>query len=129
MSSKQCNDCREILPLSDFYQIIGKDEVSPRWERSCKACKKRRKRVKCQAQKEMTLADTARGQLLVADMVAADLPTGDGIFKRYVYPDGSVLELTKEEFHRVCEYFMTLWRWDRERQRRSKGKVIAPANV
>ena len=56
------------------------------------------------------------------------------IFKRYVYPNGEVLELTKSEFDRVVDLFRMLDEQDRKLQRqfkqqRSSNTAVSPGEA
>ncbi len=38
--TKTCGTCKESKPVSDFYLIKASDEISTRFEKNCKRCKK-----------------------------------------------------------------------------------------
>jgi hypothetical protein len=60
------------------------------------------------------------------------LKNQEPIYKRYVYPNGETLELTKSEFDRVVDLFRILNEQDRklERQQQSGSNIAAsPGDV
>lgn len=111
--SKQCGCCSQVLPLNDFYQIKGSEEKNVRWEKICKACKrKRRKRTSTQTELKAEPLVTAppkepKNQIRYRD-------DGEIIYKEYKYPNGEILQLTKEEFDRVVDIFRMLDAQDRK---------------
>jgi hypothetical protein len=49
------------------------------------------------------------------------------IYKRYTYPDGRIVEMTKDEFARLVDYFQTLLTWKRRLQRAGEWPLDKPA--
>ncbi len=41
------------------------------------------------------------------------------VYKRFAYPDGRIIESTKEEWERLAMYFRQLDLWKRERARKA----------
>ena len=112
--SKQCGCCSQTLPLNNFYQIKGSDEKNVRWEKVCKACKRKRRLAKPDQAKSnpetvvvSVLPAEAKNQVRYRD-------DGEIIYKEYKYPNGEILQLTKEEFERVVDIFRMLDAQDRK---------------
>lgn len=109
--TKQCADCEQQLPLSEFYKIKSSDESTARWEKVCKTCKKERRKKKVRKSDD---------QLLQRDPVESSKQElryredGELIFKEYRYPNGEILQITKEEFDRVVDLFRMLDEQDRK---------------
>lgn len=106
--SKQCGSCQKNLPLSEFYQIRSSDESNVRWEKDCKGCKRARRKHKSQ---EIHPPPTMQSAASVPSVRIRD--DGEVIYKEYVYPNGEILQLTREEFDRVVEVFRMLDEQDR----------------
>jgi len=41
--NKRCSVCNIEKPINDFYEIKAKCEIKIRWEKKCKACKKKQR--------------------------------------------------------------------------------------
>ena len=51
MDKKECSNCRQLLPLFEFYKIKASDEKKVRTEKVCKDCKRQRRQKKQQVKK------------------------------------------------------------------------------
>ena len=105
--TKQCEVCQKALPLSDFYQIKSSGESNVRWEKICKNCKRIRRKHKAQPAPPTKRSENSAPSMRIRD-------DGEIIYKEYVYPNGEVLQLTKEEFDRVVDVFRMLDKQDRK---------------
>ncbi len=109
--AKQCADCKQQLPLSEFYKIKSSDESAARWEKVCKTCKKERRRKKVQKTDDPVLC---RHPVEPTKQEPRYREDGELIFKEYRYPNGELLQITKEEFDRVVDLFRLLDEQDRK---------------
>lgn len=55
--------------------------------------------------------------------MASDLDCEEPVYKRYKYPNGEILELTKLEFDRVVDLFRMLDEQDRKIERQRKQRL------
>lgn len=115
MNEQICRECNQLLPLDEFYQIKSKHELNVRYEKVCKVCKRNRKRLKYRA-KQLSMAEATRHELLPnAENLATTEPSnGEAFYKSYTYPDGSILNLTKDEFDSVVDVFRMLLKQDQK---------------
>lgn len=106
---KQCGSCQKFLPLSEFYQIKSSDELNVRWEKDCKGCKRSKRKIKSQ---EVLSPPTNQAEIPTPAVRIRD--DGAIIYREYLYPNGEILQLTKEEFDRVVDVFRMLDEQDRK---------------
>lgn len=105
--TKQCEGCQKILPISDFYQIKSSVESNVRWEKICKDCKRARRKHRAEQIPTLKGSENSATTVRIRD-------DGEIIYREYVYPNGEVLQITKEEFDRVVDLFRMLDEQDRK---------------
>jgi len=106
--------CSQTLPLRDFYQIKGSDEKNIRWEKVCKACKRKRRSARPIQPASKTESEVVPAPPIEANNQVRFRNDGEVIYKEYKYPNGEILQLTKEEFDRVVDIFRMLDAQDRK---------------
>jgi len=107
-TEKVCSDCGRVLPFSLFYQIKAKDEVTPRWDRRCRDCKKRRV---TESRKRKRPDAEAKGR-------EQQVPETPSKLSGAVTPSPAPedLSLSKSDFDNVVRLFSLLKKWRDEDQ-------------
>lgn len=93
----RCQKCGEPKIREDFYE---KEPGRP--DNVCKTCRKEERK--------------ARHKKRPSKGPKPDMhqPLEDGTAKQFTLPDGSRIELTKDEILKIAELFLTLEQWDQE---------------
>lgn len=128
VASRTCKSCGVEKVLTEFPLKTKRDDPNPRYDAVCTACRvafKKEKRDKVKfAQKQASpngLPDQSKGEITANpasqnQTISADEP----IYKKFVYPDGRVLSLTKSQFDQIVSVFRDLI----NSKRRQEGKPL-----
>ena len=107
--TKLCEACNNAKPLSEFYQKQAKGRAI-RWDLLCKNCFKQKRKIKRQEKKQL---DKSELTATPKESNRKSQPPKSGYYKTYETPSGRV-NVTKEDFDRLVNYFSTLSQWDQE---------------
>lgn len=128
VASRTCKCCGVEKVLTEFPLKTKRDDPNPRHDAVCTACRiafKKEKRDKVKFAQKQTVpnipSDQSKGEVSTSPAPQNQSNSADEpIYKKFVYPDGRVLSLTKSQFDQIVSVFRDLI----NSKRRQEGKPL-----